>query len=98
MKKSRFLFLIFYEFYIYIFRGVGGLGGATYILNASLLAMNLAIDKLQIKPELIIVDGNRFESKKEIFKSLAFVAGLTKVGLLVPLFTANAELYFFVSL
>ena len=38
------------------------------------------------------------ESKKEIFKSLAFVAGLTKVGLLIPLFTANAELYFFVSL
>ena len=36
------------------------------ILNASLLAMNLAIDKLQIKPEFIIVDGNRFESKKEI--------------------------------
>tara|TARA_B110000003_G_C16464473_1_gene463190 strand:- start:148 stop:771 length:624 start_codon:yes stop_codon:yes gene_type:complete len=31
-------------------------------------------------------------------KSLGFVAGLTKIGLLIPLFTANAELYLFVSL
>ena len=38
------------------------------------------------------------KSKKEIFKSVAFVAGFTKIGLLIPLFTANAELYFFVSL
>ena len=36
------------------------------ILNASILAMNLAIEKLKIKPEFIIVDGNRFESKKKI--------------------------------
>ena len=39
-----------------------------------------------------------FKSYEEIFRSTAFVAGLTKVGLLIPLFTANAELYFFVSL
>ena len=30
------------------------------ILNASIHAMHLAIDKLKIKPEYIIVDGNRF--------------------------------------
>lgn len=31
------------------------------ILNASILAMHKAIDQLTIKPELIIVDGNRFK-------------------------------------
>lgn len=31
------------------------------ILNASILAMHRAIDKLIIKPEFIIVDGNRFK-------------------------------------
>ena len=36
------------------------------ILNASILAMNLAIEKLSIKPEFIIVDGNYFVSKKKI--------------------------------
>jgi ribonuclease HII len=30
------------------------------ILNASILAMHLAIDKLAIKPQLILADGNRF--------------------------------------
>ena len=30
------------------------------ILNASIYAMHLAIDKLKIRPELILVDGNRF--------------------------------------
>lgn len=30
------------------------------ILNASFLAMHRAIDQLSIKPELILVDGNRF--------------------------------------
>ncbi len=31
-------------------------------------------------------------------KSVGFIAGLTKFGLLIPLFTANAELYLFVAL
>lgn len=30
------------------------------ILNASFLAMHRAIDKLSIKPELLLIDGNRF--------------------------------------
>jgi len=30
------------------------------ILNASIHAMHLALDKLEIRPELILVDGNRF--------------------------------------
>lgn len=30
------------------------------ILNASIQAMHLAIEKLPVKPELILVDGNRF--------------------------------------
>ena len=36
------------------------------ILNASILAMNQAINQLQIKPKFIIVDGNRFESNNMI--------------------------------
>ncbi len=31
------------------------------ILNASILAMHMAIEKLQVRPELIAVDGNRFK-------------------------------------
>ncbi|MDY3521769.1 ribonuclease HII [Riemerella anatipestifer] len=31
------------------------------ILNASIHAMHLALDKLTIRPELILVDGNRFK-------------------------------------
>lgn len=36
------------------------------ILNASILAMHRAIDKLKIRPEHIIVDGNRFKPYKDI--------------------------------
>lgn len=36
------------------------------ILNASILAMHLALDRLEIDPEHIIIDGNRFKSYKEI--------------------------------
>lgn len=36
------------------------------ILNASILAMHKALDRLRIKPEFIIVDGNRFHSYKNI--------------------------------
>ena len=36
------------------------------ILNASILAMHRAMDKLVIRPEFIIVDGNRFKSYGDI--------------------------------
>ncbi|MGI9546992.1 MAG: ribonuclease HII [Flavobacteriaceae bacterium] len=36
------------------------------ILNASILAMHQAIEKLPIEPEFIAVDGNRFKPFKEI--------------------------------
>lgn len=36
------------------------------ILNASIQAMHLAIEKLSKTPEFIIVDGNRFKSYKDI--------------------------------
>lgn len=36
------------------------------ILNASILAMHIAIDELKIQPEFIISDGNRFKPFKNI--------------------------------
>jgi len=36
------------------------------ILNASFLAMHLAIKKLSITPELLLIDGNRFKAYKSI--------------------------------
>lgn len=36
------------------------------ILNASFLAMHLAIDKLDQKPQLLLIDGNRFKPYPEI--------------------------------
>ncbi len=36
------------------------------ILNASFLSMHRAIDKLIVKPELLLIDGNRFISYKDI--------------------------------
>lgn len=36
------------------------------ILNASFKAMHLAIDQMSLKPEFIIVDGNRFKPYKEV--------------------------------
>ena len=36
------------------------------ILNASILAMNQAINQLKLKPEFIIIDGNRFNSENKI--------------------------------
>jgi len=36
------------------------------ILNASILAMHRAIDKLSIRPEFIIVDGNKFKQYADI--------------------------------
>lgn len=40
--------------------------GSINILNASILAMHRALDALKLKPELILVDGNRFKPYKEI--------------------------------
>ena len=36
------------------------------ILNASILAMHRALDQLQVRPEAIIVDGNRFKSYQQL--------------------------------
>lgn len=36
------------------------------ILNASIKAMHLALDQLNITPEMILVDGNRFKSYRQI--------------------------------
>ena len=36
------------------------------ILNASLLAMHKALDQLRIRPELLLIDGNRFKPYHEI--------------------------------
>jgi ribonuclease HII len=36
------------------------------ILNASILAMHRAIDKLKIRPDFIIVDGNKFKPYQDI--------------------------------
>ena len=36
------------------------------ILNASILAMHRSLDKLKVRPEFIIVDGNKFNPYKKI--------------------------------
>ena len=36
------------------------------ILNASFLAMNMCIEQLSRKPELLLIDGNRFNNKTNI--------------------------------
>ena len=36
------------------------------ILNASILAMHRALDQLQVRPEAIIVDGNRFRPNRDL--------------------------------
>lgn len=36
------------------------------ILNASILAMHKAIDKLELKPDFLLIDGHRFHAYKEI--------------------------------
>lgn len=47
------------------------------ILNASIRAMHKALDKLEVRPEQIIVDGNRFKKYKEI-PSTTIVKGDSK--------------------
>lgn len=36
------------------------------ILNASFKAMHVALDKLSVRPELLLIDGNRFKSYAEV--------------------------------
>lgn len=36
------------------------------ILNASILAMHRALDKLELRPEAVIVDGNRFKPYQDL--------------------------------
>ena len=36
------------------------------ILNASILAMHRALDQLRVRPEAVIVDGNRFKKYKDL--------------------------------
>ena len=36
------------------------------ILNASFLAMHRALDQLKVRPEAVIVDGNRFKPYKDL--------------------------------
>lgn len=36
------------------------------ILNASILAMHRALDKLSVRPEAVIVDGNRFKPYRDL--------------------------------
>lgn len=36
------------------------------ILNASILAMHRAVDQLEITPELLLIDGNRFHTYQDI--------------------------------
>jgi ribonuclease HII len=59
------------------------------ILNASFLAMHLAIDQLKMKPEFLLIDGNRFNPYGKIphaciikgdakFKSIAAASVLAK--------------------
>ena len=47
------------------------------ILNASFLAMHRAIDKIKCKFELLLIDGNRFNSYRDI-KHKCIVKGDTK--------------------
>jgi ribonuclease HII len=46
------------------------------ILNASFLAMHQAVDKLKLKPELLLIDGNRF--KKHEIPNICIVKGDSK--------------------
>lgn len=47
------------------------------ILNASFLAMHRAIDQLKIRPELLLIDGNRFNAYPDV-KHVCIVGGDAK--------------------
>lgn len=44
------------------------------ILNASFLAMHRALDQLQVRPEFLLIDGNRFKAYRDL-KYLCVVKG-----------------------
>lgn len=49
------------------------------ILNASFLAMTQAVQQLKVRPEFLLIDGNRFRSKLEIpFECI--IKGDSKIG------------------
>lgn len=50
------------------------------ILNASILAMHRALNRLTIVPEAIVVDGNRFKPWKDGVPYTTIVKGDAKVG------------------
>ena len=47
------------------------------ILNASFLAMHRALDQLKLQPELLLIDGNRFNPYREV-KHVCIVGGDAK--------------------
>ena len=47
------------------------------ILNASFLAMHRALDQLKVRPELLLIDGNRFNPYKKV-KHVCVVGGDAK--------------------
>ena len=47
------------------------------ILNASFLAMHRALDQLKVRPELLLIDGNRFNPYKKV-KHVCIVGGDAK--------------------
>lgn len=47
------------------------------ILNASFLAMHRALDQLKLQPELLLIDGNRFNPYKQV-KHVCIVGGDAK--------------------
>lgn len=47
------------------------------ILNASFLAMHRALDQLNVRPELLLIDGNRFNPYKKV-KHVCIVGGDAK--------------------
>lgn len=47
------------------------------ILNASFLAMHRAIDQLKVRPELLLIDGNRFKKYDKI-KHICIIGGDAK--------------------
>lgn len=55
------------------------------ILNASFLAMHRALDDLKVAPELILVDGNRFNS----YKSIQHQCVIKGDGLYMPIAAAS---------
>lgn len=50
------------------------------ILNASFLAMHRAIDQLKVRPELLLIDGNRFKAYQDVSaKTQPVLSGVDKI-------------------